>query len=730
VTFPSKLFWMVTVLVLCAASLIAVGATIVVRRTLEEVEEEQSNTLSAQFRQEFGRRGEEVVVRVRGIADSETTLRMAIDLMGPNADPSLYVNDAHVLAVSQRLDFLDFVSTEGKIISSAEWPVRANSSMQWVLDSKDWSSRGSFLTRMDTEAGPELALMAISNVIPVADKRVYVVGGVRLGPDFLKSLEMPPGGRAMIYRNIDPAFTAANLIDSNGPVLDANHYAGIVTQELKQPIERRQHLNWTAEASQSKYEQLLPLQGRTGDLLGVFLIEEPEVRRVAAMHFIMYLGLEAVLVAFLFGWLVKSWTNMRVNEPVQELTAATQELNKGNYTARVDNVGDDEIGKLGREFNQMASRLKDHQDVAAQGERVSAWRELAGTFAAELGPTLKQFDGTIADLKGWGAEGTEMHHRGITDFAAVLGTQAERLRSTVNAFADFAKMPVPRLIAVDLNGLVQRVMRASESKFTAAGRPPVTPELKLAPELHLIHGDPQLLETAIANLVSSVIEAMPAGGPVVVKTKNITQGVRLVVSNHGAGISSEEWRRFAPTAETSMCASNGYFDPLSLAIVQAVVSDHHGSLMIEDEAGVGTKYRIELPEDPRTQHAGELSAAAAATAEEEAGAAVGAVSASSGTASKSAAGSKTTESKAAGSKAVGSKVDEQVATRVNPDAPPSPTSAAKASTNGDKSAQSGAGNSPDPGAAGKSGGRGSDGKEPGVAPSRPAPAVVRRTFDV
>ena len=207
-------------------------------------------------------------------------------------------------------------------------------------------------------------------------------------------------------------------------------------------------------------------------------------------------------------------------------------------------------------------------------------RELAGTFAAELGPSVKQFDGTIGDLKGWGAEGTELHHRGITDFAAVLGTQLERLRGTVTAFADFAKMPVPRLIAVDLNGLVQRVMRASEGKFTAVGRPPVTPELRLAKELHLIHGDPVLLETAIANLVSSVIEAMPAGGPLVVKTKNISHGVRLVVSNHGAGISAEEWRKFAPTADSSMCASNGYFDPLSLAIVQAVVSDHQRSVMI------------------------------------------------------------------------------------------------------------------------------------------------------
>jgi len=607
VKLPVKVFWTVSLLVLCAAGIIAVGASVVVRRSLSQVEEEQSDTLAAQFRQDYLRRGEEVVVRVRGIAESESTLRMAIDLMSANADPSLYLNDAHVVAVSQHLDFLDFVDSEGKIISSAEWPVHANSSMPWVLQAKDWSSRGSFLTRVDSEAGPDLAVLAISNAVPVADKKVYVVGGVRLGSDFLRSVILPPGSRAMIYRNIDPNFSASNLIDSGGSVTDGEHFAPLIADELRTPVQRAVQVDSGIDGSKSHYVQLVPLQGRDGRLLGIFLVEQPEARMVAANRFIFFLGLEALLVAFLFGWLAKSWANTRLAVPVELLTESSHDIAAGNFGTKVDapvltggrgrTAKDDEIARLIREFNEMSSKLREKLDVAAQGERVSAWRELAGTFASEVTPSLKQFDGTVSDLRGWGAEGNESYHHGITDFAAVLSTQVERLRSVVDAFADFARMPMPRLIAVDLNGLVQRVMRANESKFAAVGRPPVLPEVRLQPELALIHGDPVLLEKAIDNLICSVIEAMPAGGPLVIKTRNVAQGVRLDVSNHGAGISSEEWRRFSPKAASSMCASNGYYDPLSLAIVQAVVSDHHGSLLIEDEAGVGTRYRIELPED-------------------------------------------------------------------------------------------------------------------------------------
>lgn len=592
---------------LCAAGIVAVGASVVVRRSLSEIEAEQSDTLAAQFRQDYLRRGEEVVVRVRGIAESESTLRMAIDLMTTNADPSLYLNDAHVVAVSQHLDFLDFVDSEGKIISSAEWPVHANSSMPWVLQAKDWSSRGSFLTRVDSEAGPDLAVLAISNAVPVADKKVYVVGGVRLGSDFLRSVILPTGSRAMIYRNIDPNYSASNLIDSSGSVTDAEHFALLIADELRTPVQRAVQVSSGIDGSKSHYVQLVPLQGRDGGLLGIFLVEQPEARMVAANRFIFFLALEALLVAFLFGWLAKSWANTRVAVPVELLTESSHDIAEGHFGAKVDAPvltggrgsarKDDEIARLIREFNEMSAKLREKLDVAAQGERVSAWRELAGTFAGELTPSLKQFDGTVRDLRGWGAEGNESYHRGITDFSAVLSTQVERLRSVVDAFADFARMPMPRLIAVDLNGLVQRVMRANESKFAAVGRPPVVPEVRLQPELALIHGDPVLLEKAIDNLVCSVIEAMPAGGPMVIKTRNIATGVRLEVSNHGAGLSSEEWRRFSPNADSSICASNGYYDPLSLAIVQAVVSDHHGSLLIEDESGVGTRYRIELPED-------------------------------------------------------------------------------------------------------------------------------------
>ena len=108
----------------------------------------------AQFEREFERREQDVAHRVQGIADAEATVRMAIDLSRPQADVSVYVNDARGVSQSHQLDFLDFVGNDGSIISSDEWPARFGYKIDWLTQPQDWAQLGSFLMKVDTQDGP------------------------------------------------------------------------------------------------------------------------------------------------------------------------------------------------------------------------------------------------------------------------------------------------------------------------------------------------------------------------------------------------------------------------------------------------------------------------------------------------------------------------------------------------------------------------------------------------
>ncbi|HEY2109048.1 MAG TPA: hypothetical protein VGH17_04055, partial [Candidatus Acidoferrales bacterium] len=209
-TFRTKLFLIFTLALVVSVGLVAAAVTEVTRRAFDQMNAQHSDALVAQFQREFAQRSEDVVHRVQGIADAEGTVRMAIDLSRPKGDVSVYVNDAAGVAKAHQLDFLDFISNDGSIISSAEWPARFGYKIDWVLQPEDWVARGSFLMKADTQEGAALALLSVSRV-RVGDKDLYIVGGERLGREFLASLVLPTGMRALLYRNLDPTFQAADL---------------------------------------------------------------------------------------------------------------------------------------------------------------------------------------------------------------------------------------------------------------------------------------------------------------------------------------------------------------------------------------------------------------------------------------------------------------------------------------------------------------------------------------
>ena len=123
-TFRSKLFIFFTLALLLLVGLISAGVTVASRRAFADQNRRHSDALVAQFQREFENRAQDVTHQVRGVADAEGTVRMAIDLSRPQADVSVYVSDARGVAASHQLDFLDFIGNDGSIISSAESPAR------------------------------------------------------------------------------------------------------------------------------------------------------------------------------------------------------------------------------------------------------------------------------------------------------------------------------------------------------------------------------------------------------------------------------------------------------------------------------------------------------------------------------------------------------------------------------------------------------------------------------
>src|ERR1700704_5433580 len=146
-SFRTKLLLIVLLTIFASVTVVAYGVTHYTRAAFEEMDAERTEALVAQFNKEFAQRGEEIVHQVENIANAEITLRMALDLARPNADQSLYVYDGTGAAQDHGLDFVQFVNSDGTLISSAQYPSRVGQKNEWVTASKSWRDSRAFLNK-------------------------------------------------------------------------------------------------------------------------------------------------------------------------------------------------------------------------------------------------------------------------------------------------------------------------------------------------------------------------------------------------------------------------------------------------------------------------------------------------------------------------------------------------------------------------------------------------------
>ncbi len=586
-SFRTRLLISFSVAVILTAGLVVWIVSSATRRAFEERDNQRTAALVALFRREVARRGDEVVQRVEALAAAEGTLRMAIDLSRPDADPAPYVNEAGTLAAAHGLDLLELISYDGTIVSSAEWPARFGYQADWVVRAADWNSRGAFFEAVELPDDTALALVAV-RVVNAGDRNLYLVGGYRLDRQFLASLPLPAGMRALLYRNFPPAQTIA---DASGPVANAAALQPLIDRVRAHLRDEVETVDWP---DGPETLQAMPLMGRDNNLLGVLLVGSSRRDLAALVRGIRRTGGLAAGIGILLGAALSFWAARRITRPVERLAAGAREVASGNWNARVEVASRDEIGELARAFNSMTLQLVEQRDRLVQTERVAAWRELARRLAHELKNPLFPLQITIENLQRAKEQAPDQFDEVFRESTETLLAELANLKKIIGRFSDFAKMPPPQLERVDVNELVRQTMRLFEAQFKAGGRAPIEVRIECAEDAGWVEADPEQLGRALQNLALNAIDAMPGGGTLRIRTARRDGTVELEISDTGQGLTKEECERLFTPYYTTKQHGTG----LGLAIVQSVVADHKGRISVESEPGRGATFRIELPEKP------------------------------------------------------------------------------------------------------------------------------------
>jgi signal transduction histidine kinase len=593
-SFRTKIFLIFLITVLASVALVAYGVTYYTQNAFEAMDSQRTEALVSQFKKEFAQCGEVVVQQVENITNADITLRMALDLARPNADSSLYVHDANGASQDHSLDFVEFVNGDGTLISSAQYPARVGYKNDWLTATKDWHGSTAFLKREELPDGVALSLSAV-RTLPVGEKNFYVIGGRRLDQNFLASLVLPTGMRALLYRNLEPNFVATALTDASGAVPNADSFQPLIEQIQKQPPGDSttivKTIEWNRDPARAESFHAMPLRGRNNELLGVLLLGSSAKELVLLKREILKTAGLVSLAAILIGLLVSWWVSRRITRPVEELANGARDVAAGHWNAHIDVQGNDEIGQLAGAFNDMTRTLAAQKEKLVQTERVAAWRELARRLAHELRNPLFPLQITVENLQRARQLGPEQFQEVFAEATATLKAELANLNSIVGRFSDFSKMPAPHLTPVNVNETLRNAVRLFEAQFNAVGRPSITTEYFLNESLPEIDADPDLLHRAFQNLVLNALDAMPAGGTLSLRTSDRGDTVRIEVSDTGKGLTPEECSRLFTPYYTTKLQGTG----LGLAIAQSVISDHRGTITVSSEEGRGATFRIDLP---------------------------------------------------------------------------------------------------------------------------------------
>jgi two-component system nitrogen regulation sensor histidine kinase NtrY len=230
-------------------------------------------------------------------------------------------------------------------------------------------------------------------------------------------------------------------------------------------------------------------------------------------------------------------------------------------------------------------------------QRATAWREVARRIAHEIKNPITPIRLSAERLLRRFSQRFEGEDGKVFEscVAAIL-VQVDALRSLVNEFSKFSRMPAINPRPSDLNAIVKGAIEVFRH-----GYPSIAFEESYAvlPELMV---DGEQFNRVIVNLLSNAIDAIAqAGRPGVIRVQTkydaaLVAGV-VEIADNGSGIPENiRDRVFEPYFSTKDSGTG-----LGLAVVNQIVNDHGGYIRMMSTGVQGTTFRIEIPIMPQVK---------------------------------------------------------------------------------------------------------------------------------
>ncbi len=228
-----------------------------------------------------------------------------------------------------------------------------------------------------------------------------------------------------------------------------------------------------------------------------------------------------------------------------------------------------------------------------KAQKQAAWREVARRVAHEIKNPLTPIALSAERIRRHLGKGTPPDAASMDVLHSCADTIAgavETVRTLVDEFATLARFPTSQPRPANINSIVESALAMFNGRLDN-----VRIRTSLASDLPEVMADADAIKRALANLVDNAAEAMQdvIFQEIQISTTLVASrdAVEITVADSGHGVTQElKERLFLPYFSTKKRGTG-----LGLAIVSRIIEDHHGSIRVEENRPMGTRFVVELP---------------------------------------------------------------------------------------------------------------------------------------
>ena len=319
------------------------------------------------------------------------------------------------------------------------------------------------------------------------------------------------------------------------------------------------------------------------------LSDAEKLRIIAVSAFLCVLCLAVFLIFILVNQILK---------PLRRLARETK-----NKT-ELDQKPNDDVTALKQRFNDLIedidytqTELERSRESLIQSEKLAVVGKLAAGVAHSIRNPLTSVKMRLFSL-GRSLKSLSPYQK--EDFE-VISEEINHLDTIVQNFLEFSRPPKLKIQEISPSDVVDHVLQLLRHRLESHE---VDIHLKREGKLPVIQADPEQLKEALVNLMVNACEAMESGGQIIVHEKvdflaSLGRVVSISLTDNGPGISKTIQEKILQPFFTTKEEGTG----LGLTIVNRIIINHDGKLILTSDEGKGTTFIITLPiKEPADEH--------------------------------------------------------------------------------------------------------------------------------